>query len=166
MFSIIFLIISFLGAGIHLFVSKEPKTAGRIISVLLLYLLVINVGVGGLLGFMGHAFRADEVAQSIGWSPGSPFQFEVAVSNLAFGILGLLCLWFRGNFWLATGIGSAVFGLGAAYGHIRDIIVNRNLAVNNAGLILWVGDIAVPLLILVLLILLKALNKRGIGKLL
>ena len=160
MFSIIFLILILLGAGVHLFISREPKTATKIISTLLLYLLVINVGVGGLFGFMGHAFRADQVAQSIGWGPGSPFQFEIAVSNLAFGILGILCIWIRGNFWIATGIGSSIFALGAAYGHIKDIMVNQNLAVYNAGPILWVGDILIPLLILSLLVLLKASNKR------
>ena len=92
MFSIIFLILALLGASAHLFLSRKPKTANRIISILLLYLLAINVGIGGLFGFMGHAFRADQVAQSIGWGPGSPFQFEIAVSNLAFGILGILCI--------------------------------------------------------------------------
>ena len=159
MFSIIFLILAVLGASAHLFLSRKPKTADRIISILLLYLLAISVGVGGLFGFMGHAFRADQVAQSIGWDPGSPFQFEIAVSNLAFGILGILCIWIRGNFWIATGIGSSIFALGAAYGHIRDIMVNQNLALYNAGPILWVGDILIPLLILSLLILLKTSNK-------
>lgn len=161
MFSIIFLILILLGASIHLFISRKPKTANRIISVLLLYLLVINVGVGGLFAFMGHAFRADQVAQSIGWASGSPFQFEIAVSNLAFGILGILCIWIRGNFWVATGIGSAIFGLGAAYGHIRDIIISQNFAINNAGPILWIGDILMPTLILGLLVAYRALNKEG-----
>ena len=155
MFSIIFLILILLGTGVHLFISRKPKTATKIISTLLLYLLVINVGVGGLFGFMGHAFRADQVAQSIGWAPGSPFQFEIAVSNLAFGILGILCIWIRGNFWIATGLGSSVFALGAAYGHLRDIVVNQNLSIYNAGPILWVGDILMPVLILSLLVLLK-----------
>ena len=39
---------------------------------------------------MGHTFAADEVAESIGWPTGNPFQTEVAVANLAIGTLGIL----------------------------------------------------------------------------
>ncbi len=42
------------------------------------------------------------VAASIGWPAGSPFQFEVGIANLSFGILGILCLKFMDNFWTAT----------------------------------------------------------------
>ncbi len=65
--------------------------------MVLLYLLVIFARVGGLIGFLGHTFKAQEIALKIGWQP-SPFQFEVAVANLAFGVLGILCLWQPGGF--------------------------------------------------------------------
>ena len=38
----------------------------------------------------------------------------------AWGILGFLCIWIGGLFWLATGLGWSFFMLGATYGHIRD----------------------------------------------
>jgi hypothetical protein len=56
---------------------------------------------------------------------------------LAFGVLGVLCLWFRRGFWAATTIGFAVFIEGAAYGHIRDIVVHHNYAPGNAGVVLY-----------------------------
>ena len=136
--------------GLHLWLGKRPVTGTRVVEVVLLYLLVIFTGVGGLLGFLGHTFKAQEIAVKIGWQP-SPFQFEVAVANLAFGVLGILCLWQRQGFWTATGIGYAVFLLGCAYGHLRDMIGQGNFAPYNVGPVLWVNDLAIPLAILILL---------------
>ena len=136
---------------LHLWLGKRPVSARRITEVLLLYLLVIFVGVGGLIGFLGHTFKAREIALKIGWQP-SPFQFEVAVANLAFGILGILCIWQRRGFWTATGIGYSIFLLGCAYGHLREMILDGNFAPYNVGPVLWVNDLAVPLVILLLLL--------------
>ena len=136
---------------LHLWLGKRPVSAGWITEVLLLYLLVFFVGVGGLMGFLGHTFQAREIALKIGWQP-SPFQFEVAVANLAFGVLGILCIWQRRGFWTATGIGYATFMLGCAYGHLREMILAGNFAPYNVGPVLWVNDLAVPLAILLLLL--------------
>jgi len=70
-----------------------------VVESFLLWFLVILVGLGSLYAFMGHAFAADEVARSIGWPTGNPFQFEAALHDLAIGILGVLCFWLRGDFW-------------------------------------------------------------------
>ena len=102
-------------------------------------------------GFPGPHFQAREIALKIGWQP-SPFQFEVAVANLAFGVLGILCIWQRRGFWTATGIGYATFLLGCAYGHLREMILDGNFAPYNVGPVLWVNDLAVPLAILLLLL--------------
>ena len=64
----------------------------------------------------------------------------------------MLCFWVRGDFWSATVIAFAVFGIGAAYGHIRDIRLRHNYASGNAGPILYINDILLPLLLIVLLI--------------
>ncbi len=146
----LFLAAAAAATGLHLWLGKQPVTRARLIEVLLLYLLVIFAGLGGMLGFLGHTFMAREIALKIGWQP-SPFQFEVALANLAFGVLGILCLWQRQGFWTATGIGYATFLLGCGYGHLRDMIVQHNYAPYNVGLVLWLNDLAVPLAILVLL---------------
>jgi hypothetical protein len=49
-------------------------------------------------------------------------------------------------------LGYATFLFGAAYGHIRQITTAGNYAENNAGPILYLGDIAIPALIVVLLL--------------
>jgi len=151
MLSIVFLAATLTGFGLHLSLSKQPRTKSRVVELLLLYLLVVNIGAGGILSWYGHTFMADEIALKIGWQPGSPFQFEVALADLSWGVCGVLCIWFHQSFWTATGIGSSVFLLGCAVGHIRQIIQEGNMAAYNAGPVLWIDDLGVPLTILVLL---------------
>ena len=88
---LIFFVLSFVAAGLHLYRDKQPRTGRRIAEILLLWLLVINVGLGGIWAFIGHTVFAEQVAESIGWPAGNPFQTEVAVANLAIGTLGILC---------------------------------------------------------------------------
>jgi len=148
---LIFLAAVLVGVVVHLKLDRQPRTAHRVVTVVLLYLLVVFAGLGGLLGALGHTFYAAQIAHGIGWPPGSPFQFEVAMANLAFGALGILCIWRRDGFWTATGVGLAVFYLGCAYGHLQDLLAHGNYAPFNAGLGIWVNDAAVPLTILGLL---------------
>ncbi|HOD14151.1 MAG TPA: hypothetical protein PLA65_01720 [Spirochaetota bacterium] len=151
MFTILLLLISLLwSAGI--IILKKKSGAAEILETILAGMMLFCVGIGGLFAFTGHAFMADQVAAKIGWPAGSPFQFEVAVANLAFGILGLMSVRFRNDFRLATAVGYAVFLLGAAAGHIREIILKGNNAEYNAGAFLVVGDIFVPLALLALVI--------------
>ena len=87
---------------VHLALTKQPRTKARIVRILLLYALIIDVGVMGFLfGFIPHVFFPDQAAKMIGWSP-SRFQFEVGVHDGAWGVLGFLCLWIGGLFWLAS----------------------------------------------------------------
>lgn len=148
------------GAGLSLAFGRKPITARKVVGRLLVWSLAVNGGLSGLLGFYFHAFEADLAARSIGWPPGSPFQFEVAVANLAFGVLGILCIWLRGLWWWATAVGMAVFLWGAAYGHIRDIIVNQNYAPGNAGVILYL-DILIPAIHLILLVIYSRLSNQS-----
>jgi len=137
---------------VHLFVSKVPRTKLRVVRILLLYALVLDVGVIGLpMGFIPHVFFADETAKMIGWPPGSPFQFEVGVHDGAWGVLGFLCIWIGGTFWLATGLGWSLFMLGATYGHIHQMVKHGNYAPYNFLTIFSDGFIGIWLLVLLCL---------------
>jgi hypothetical protein len=150
MIFVILTAIGFVLALLHLAIQKQPRTRQRIADLLLLYAFAFPIGLGGLVGFVGHTLRAATVAASIGWPAGNPFQYEVAVANLAFGILGLLCLRFRGGFWSATAIGWSVFMLGAAVVHLHQIHIGQPFAPDNAGAILYFNIIA-PACVLALL---------------
>ena len=105
------------------------------------------VGVQGWVYAGGHLLFADQVANSIGWRPGSPFQFEVGLANLSYGVLGVFASAHGREWWLATVVAFSVFYLGAAVGHLRHIAVERNFSPGNAGPVLFF-DIAVPLFLI------------------
>ena len=97
----------------------------------MLYMLAVGVAGSGIGGFFAHAFLADEVADSIGWAAGSPFQLEVAFANLALGILGILAMNRRDGFRDATVIAVTIFAVGATIAHVTDIVDTGNLAAGN-----------------------------------
>jgi len=136
---------------VYLALAAVAVAAGQILiagapvaATLLLWLLVIKVGLGGLWAFMGHFFTPDDVARHIGWPAGNPFQREVAFTNLAIGLCGLLCFFFRDGFWLATIVFTSVFLLGAFSVHVTDIKQSGNRHPGNAGPVFF-ADIIVPI---------------------
>jgi hypothetical protein len=151
MFTWIILAVGLLFPTVHVLVVRKDRSRGDVARTYLSYLLPISVGMGGLFAFVGHTLRAEDIARSIGWPVGNPFQFEVAMTNLAFGVLGLLCFKFRDGFWTATIVGYGVFLEGAACVHIHEIVAAGNWSINNTGSIL-VADILFPLFLLSLLI--------------
>lgn len=155
-----FILLSIVGAIVHLLASRQPKTKQRVVDTFLLYSLVFNVGgVGLIFGFIPHVFFPDRAAEAIGWATGSHFQYEVGVHDGAWGLLGFLSIWIRGAFWLATGLGWSFFMLGAAYGHLHDTIVNANYAPYNF-LMIFV-DTLIPVILLGLLALKYRLAARA-----
>jgi hypothetical protein len=107
------------------------------------------VGVQGFVFASGHLFFPDMVADSIGWPRGNPFQFEVGLANIAFGVLGVFATSSGTDWWLAAIVAFSVFYLGAAIGHIRQAIKERNLSPGNFGAVL-VFDVAAPALLIML----------------
>jgi hypothetical protein len=148
---LVFLVLALVVGAVRLYLDKQPRTKGRVAEIFLLSFLVITVGIGHVFFFVSHTVFAEATAASIGWPAGNPFQSEVAVANLAVGILGILCYWMRGNFWTATAIGFSVWWMGDAVVHIRSIVVAANYAPNNAGVTLYM-DILLPVILIALLV--------------
>ena len=119
-----------LGAGVTLF---DPSARGEVrkAEAMLIPLFIIGVAGSGIGGFIAHVFISDEVADSIGWDPGSPFQLEVGFANLSIGILGAIAAERRDGFREATVIAATVFAVGATFVHVRDILDTGNLAAGN-----------------------------------
>ena len=151
MYPIILFAIAVISASIRLSVSRKKLTLTEKAGVFLLYLIVLNIGAAGLYAFMGHAFLPNQVAEQIGWPTGSPFQFEIAIANLSYGLLGFLCIFIRGKFWMAVVIGNCIFLWGAAYGHFVQMM-KGDTSPYNTGIFLYAGDIVIPLLMFILMI--------------
>ena len=159
MVSLVFLVLGLVVGAVHVFLNKRPRTKGRVAEIFLQWFLVVSVGLVSVVFFIAHTVFADTTAASIGWPAGNPFQYEVAVANLAIGTLGILCYWMRGNFWVATVIAFSVQWLGAAVVHIREIVVAANYAPNNAGITFYL-DILIPVILIALLVYYLQANRQ------
>ena len=116
----------------------------------LAWLLLLPVGGSGLWAAVFHLFFPDVAARMIGWEP-SPFQFEVGMADLAIGATAVLSFWRDLSFKGAIVMVNAIFLLGDAYGHVKQMIVAGNFAPGNAGTP-FISDIALPVLTIVLLL--------------
>ena len=105
---------------------------------LLFWYLVIAVGVAGTLSGISQMFNGEMTARLTGW-PYSPFVVELGFMNLAFGILGLLCIRIKGTWWYAVGVGYGIFMGLAAYYHIYDYFAHSNTSAGNSplGIVFW-----------------------------
>ncbi|HKU66551.1 MAG TPA: DUF6790 family protein [Candidatus Baltobacteraceae bacterium] len=120
-------------------------------------------GLGMIYVWYFHAFQADMVAPAIGWKP-SPFEWELAWSELGMGVIAVLSLWRGYDMRLAATLVPSVFLFGAAAQHIHQMLALHNYAPGNAGLILWFGDIALPLFTLLLSFLSRDAYERTVRR--
>jgi hypothetical protein len=158
MFQLFFIVLALLGASIHLaFSPKRRSSRLAIAETYLLYLFVVYVGVMGVMTFVFHVFMPARASASIGWAM-SPFEYEVGIADLTVGVLGILCIWLQDNFWLATAIANAVWLLGDAVGHVRQMIEHNNHAEDNAGIFLVLEFLMPPI---ILALTLYSRNKGG-----
>lgn len=152
------LVFGIVGFFIHLFASKEPKTPLRVIELFMVYQLVFSVGLSSFLAFFGLTFMSEFVADYSGW-PACPFEKLLGNVNLAFGVLGILCIWFRDDFWFATILGISIWLLGDAFTHIEAMIYDQNYTPGNIGVPLYT-DIIVPVVLLILFPIYKYLKNQ------
>ncbi|WP_167131564.1 DUF6790 family protein [Paramicrobacterium chengjingii] len=107
------------------------------------------VGFGALWIALAFVIAPKYFAGNIGFTP-SPFQFEVAMANLGFAVVGFCCVRITDRAREVGMIGYLIFLFGAAVGHIIQFFVAHNDNPANIGTIVLV-DIGVPVVALLLL---------------
>jgi hypothetical protein len=135
-------------------ISKLHKAAARHEVVTFSYtfwgeILFYCVGLGFIWFWYFHAYQAQFAATLIGWRP-SPFEWELAWGQLGIALVALLSLWRGYDMRLAATLAFAVLALGSAAQHIHLMATRHNDAAGNAGLVLWFGEVALPIITLVL----------------
>lgn len=143
-FTLTLLVLGLVASAASLLRTPRPWTARVVVEALLSYFVLCSIALSYLYNFVAHVFFGEMVARFIGWAD-SPFQREVGFASLGFAVVGFLA--FRGSFDMrvAAIVGPACFLLGAAGGHILEILRTGNLSPGNAGLILYT-DILLPLI--------------------
>jgi hypothetical protein len=132
-------------------IGRAPKPISRALAVekLLSWFVFWTIGVLYFYNFIFHVFFGEMAAAFIGWAD-SPFQLEVGMASLGFAAVGFLAAFGSFDLRLAAIIGPAIFMLGAAAGHVYQMITAHNFAPGNAGIMFW-SDILLPLFGFVLL---------------
>lgn len=131
-------------AAIATAVSVARRGREHLWEAAIAYYCLFAIGLAFLYNFVMHVFFGEQTAAFIGWSQ-SPFQAEVGWASLGFAAVGFLAFARGFEMRLAAVVGPAIFALGAAAGHVYQMVTAHNFAPGNAGVIFWT-DILGPLL--------------------
>ncbi|HVN67209.1 MAG TPA: DUF6790 family protein [Candidatus Sulfotelmatobacter sp.] len=145
-----FLGLTLIAIAVHFGLMKKPRTLRNVLEIVILYLLVFVFGLGSLLAGLMHVFNGPATAQLIGWPSGSPFQYEVGVADIAFGLVCILAFFFRGSYWLAAILANSFFLFGAFIGHVHDALASGNTAAYNIGPNIIFSDLLMPIVMILL----------------
>lgn len=104
--------------------------------------MTVTLTLSGLFSFIGHVFKSDSVAESIGWAKGSPFQKELGFAELGYALAGVMCIFYGREFWLAAIVLTSPLYLLAGIIHIKDMILEKNYASHNTWTI--IPDLLMP----------------------
>jgi len=148
-FSLSMLILAFILATLHKLTNKELP----IFEILYRWVALLPLGMTSIYAFIMHDYFPTLAASTIGWAT-SPFQHEVAVANLAIGVIAILSIRKGCGFRWATVIASSIWLWGCALGHARQIIENHDMAIGNAGSWFYI-DILIPILLIFYMVKLK-----------
>lgn len=147
----IFLISWIIGIAVGIIttiLNKDIRTLSDISGNLLFYQLTITLTLTSLIGFLGHVFKSDMIADFIGWQKGSFFQKELGYAELGQAIAGLLCIWMGREFYLSTIIIVSPLYVGAAIVHIQEMIKSKNFKPGNAFMV--IPDLLMPFTLILL----------------
>ncbi len=144
-----FLVISLIASAIAIAMAPRPLSGAVVVDKLLAWYVLFNIGVMFLVNFIFHVFFGQMAAAFIGWED-SPFQFEVGTASLGFAVAGFIAAFASFDRRLVAVVGPSIFTLGAAVGHIQQMVTAHNFAPGNAGVIFY-ADIFIPLFGFVLL---------------
>ncbi|MBN9000199.1 MAG: hypothetical protein J0H54_12670 [Rhizobiales bacterium] len=142
-FTLTFLALGLVVSLLQIIIGWRSFSAAYVVEAVLRWFLFFSIGVSSLYNFVMHVFFGEMAARFIGWAD-SPFQAEVGFASLGFALVGFLA--FRRSFdmRLAAIIGPSAFLLGAAGGHVYQMLAAGDFAPGNAGIIFWT-DIGLPI---------------------
>jgi hypothetical protein len=142
-FTLSFFVVALVFAAVAITRLPKPVSSARVIEKLMSWFVFWTIGVLYLYNAVLHMFFGRLAASFIGWED-SPFQFEVGTASLGFAAVGFLAAFGSFDLRLAAIIGPAIFMLGAAVGHVYQMVTAHNFAPGNAGIMFW-SDIVLPL---------------------
>lgn len=123
MIFLLFWVVGLITAVVNLYMQGFPSDISQICSVLLLHQFVVTFGILGITGLFSNMIFAKQNAKALGW-PGGPFQVKYGFSQLGLGVMGVMCIWFRGGFWLGTLCTMYIYGISGLWSHYNVMKMN------------------------------------------
>jgi len=142
-YSLSFLLLGLIVSLFAIARSRASINRSLVAEKLLAWYVFFSIGIDNFYNFVMHVFFGQMSAAFIGWA-NSPFQFEVGTASLGYAAVGLLAAFRSYDLRLAAVLGPSIFTLGAAAGHVNQMITAHNFAPGNAGIIFWT-DILIPI---------------------
>lgn len=123
---------------------------GEFSYLLLLYFLLFGVGVQALVTGLVQIFIGEGHSEYVN-RPWSPYVWEVGMMNLSYAAIAFLCIWLRGSFWAAVGLGYSIFLFLAFIGHMYEAAFHYNYSLGNIGPQVWI-DLATGIVLCCLIL--------------
>ena len=141
-FTLTFCVVGLVFSAVAMARKAQALSTSMIVEKLISWFVFWNIGVQYAYNFVFHTFYGEMAAAFIGWAD-SPFQLEVGMASLGFSVVGFLAAFGSFDLRLAAIVAPGIFMLGAAAGHVHQMIAAHNYAPGNAGIIFWT-DILLP----------------------
>lgn len=132
MFFLVLWGLGLLTAGAQILFNGVADSVNDICRILLLHQFVITFGLIGVIGLVINIIQADKTAENLGW-PGGPFQYKYGFSQIGLGVMGIMAIWFRGNFWVGVLVTMYIYGISGFYSHIQIMIKNKKADAYEIG---------------------------------
>lgn len=132
MFILVLIAAGIVTGGIQLAMGNGFGDISVVCSTLLLHQFVVTFGLLGIIGTITNIIKAEDNAKALGW-PGGPFQIKYGFSQLGLGVMGMMCIWFRGGFWLGTLVSMYIYGVSGLWSHIAEMKRQGKATVNDVG---------------------------------
>ncbi len=148
-FDLLMFILASIATVLHRLIDRKLN----LYEILYRWFIFLAVGITSIYVFIMHIFFPDFSSTLYGWQM-NPFQIEMAMSNLGYGVIAILSFKANYHFRLATVIAVTCWLWGNALGHLYQIQVLHVLSPDKAGS--WIlTDMFTPLILIISIIKLK-----------
>ncbi len=117
MFFIVLWVLGIITAVVQLFLEGFNNDVAYYCEVILLHQFIVTFGLVGIIGYLSNILFADKTAKKLGWT-GGIYQIKYGFSQIGIGVMGIMSVWFRGNFWAGTLVTMYVYGVSGLFSHL------------------------------------------------
>lgn len=89
-------------------------------KTLLLHQFVVSHGIIAVGGFIINVLTPKQTAAKLGW-PSGPFQVKYGFAQVGLGVMGVLSIFFQGNFWVGTLVTLYIYGISGLWTHTQEV---------------------------------------------